>query len=488
MVYCIMDGGDSRMTETEIGRRIQKGTCTVLGLGISNTPLVRFLCNMGARVTVRDRKSPEELGDAAQEFLGAGVTFITGAQYLDHITEDVIFRSPGIRPDSGGIPAAVARGALLTSEMEWFFALTPATLIGVTGSDGKTTTTTLTHLMLKAACERRGYGRAYVGGNIGQPLLPLTEQMTKDDFAVVELSSFQLMTMTHAPRRSAVTNLSPNHLNWHTDMEEYAAAKRNIFSRPGAERVVLNAENEWDLSYAAGTDLPITFFSSVRCSYEEIVPPGKVGCCAVFEREGQIFFSDGREDTPVLETASIILPGRHNLENYMTAIALTWGLVPFDVIRRIASTFTGVAHRLEYVRTVGGVKYYNSSIDSSPSRTAAALSALKEKPIVICGGRDKHVPFAPLAEVLVRRAKAVVLTGEARDKILDALTCFPGFDPETLLVITEPDFTDAVNAARGLARPGDTVLLSPACTSFDAFRNFEERGDRFKQIVGEWKD
>ena len=480
-----------RLATDEIGARIRAGTVAVLGLGISNFPLVKKLVGMGARVTVHDQKSVAELGAGAAELERAGVRFVTGDGYLDHLDEDVIFRSPGIRPDAGGIPDALARGACLTSEMEWFMELTPATVIGVTGSDGKTTTTTVTALMLEKACERRGYGKTYVGGNIGQSLLPLAEQMTKEDFAVVELSSFQLMTMRHSPARSAITNLSPNHLNWHRDMEEYARAKCNIFSHRGAKRVVLNAENDWDCRIAAETALPVTLFSSVRPSFAAfsgLIPAGRRGCAAVYARDGKVYCSDGATESFILDASSIRLPGKHNLENYMTAIALTRGYVSPEIVREVAETFPGVAHRLEYIRTVGGVKYYNSSIDSSPSRTCAALSALPERPVVICGGRDKHVPFDPLAAALVARAKAVVLTGEARGQISDALTRAPGFDPEKLPVVTEPLFDDAVRTAKRLAKAGDTVLLSPACTSFDAFRNFEERGNRFRDLVNGFPD
>lgn len=472
------------MRDGEIGRRVREGTCTVLGLGISNLPLLRMLVSMGARVTVRDRKSVAELGDAAEEFLSRGVRFITGEGYLDGITEDVIFRSPGIRPDAGSIPAAVTRGSFLTSEMEWFMEATPAQVIGITGSDGKTTTTTVTSLMLRRACEESGRGKTYVGGNIGQPLLPLIREMTEEDFAVVELSSFQLMTFTRSPARAAVTNLSPNHLNWHRNMEEYADAKRRIFSCPGCGQVVLNAENEWDRRFAGETALPVTFFSSVRSSYRDVVPAGREHSRAVYARDGRVYCSDGVTETYVMDTTSILLPGRHNLENYMTAISLVWGLVPTEIMREVAETFPGVEHRLEYVRTVGGVKYYNSSIDSSPSRSCAALSALEGPLVVICGGRDKHVPFDTLAAALVARAKAVVLTGEAREQIRNALLQCPQYDKERLPIVTAPEFGDAVLAAKRLAAPGDTVLLSPACTSFDAFRNFEERGNRFKEIVG----
>ncbi len=458
------------------------GKTAVCGIGISNLPLIDFLLGLGADITARDKKSREQLGKDAADLEKRGVKLILGEGYLDKLDEDVIFRTPGLRPDKPELAAAVAHGAQLTSEMELFMELTPARVIGVTGSDGKTTTTTLTYKMLEAELKRKGLGRVYVGGNIGTPLLPLVGDMTSDDFAVVELSSFQLYTMKISPERSAITNITPNHLDWHTDMAEYTKAKMNICTHPGAVRLTVNAENA--LTYKIGCESPleVTFFSSVKGSYDEIVPAGKPAY-AIFERDGMIMMSDGKAEEELLRTSDILLPGRHNVENYMTAISNVYGLVSRDIFTEIAKTFPGVEHRLEFVRELDGVKYYNGSIDSSPTRTAAALSALKVKPVVICGGYDKKIPFAPLADALCARAEAVVLTGATAEKIKTALDECPAYDPAKLSVVTEPDFTIAISRARSLARPGGIVLLSPACASFDRFKNFMERGNFFKEIV-----
>ena len=496
------------MRNSVVLNRIQGGACTVLGYGISNRPLVEWLLSHGAKeVTVRDKRSAEDMeksGDFAR-LEALGVTLVCGEDYLKDLDGDVIFRSPGIRPDLPEIRAAAARGGVLTSEMELFLTLTEATVVGISGSDGKTTTTTLTSLLLTEACKRRGCGRVYLGGNIGTPLLPFAEAMNPDDFAVVELSSFQLMTMGEgaAVTRGALTNITPNHLNWHTDMEEYVAAKAHLLGG-SPEAAVLNGRDENTRRIGASLTCPVVWFTGERdlpCGYlPETLNPVR-GDRAVYEREGSIVAvtpaEEGLIETPMLAVSRIRIPGRHNVENFMTAIGLTLPhITPADA-EAVADSFTGVAHRLELVREIpregGVIRFYNSSIDSSPTRTCAALSAMEEMntalhrspPVVICGGQDKHIPFAPLAEGLCRMAASVILTGEARGQILDALRACPDYDPEKLPVTVIPDYREAMRHACRTAQDGDTILLSPACTSFDAFKNFEERGEVFREIVKE---
>ncbi|MBR2906528.1 MAG: UDP-N-acetylmuramoyl-L-alanine--D-glutamate ligase [Clostridia bacterium] len=462
-----------RVTALLSGRR-----CAVLGLGISNRPLCDFLVDHGATVTACDQKPVTEI-KGADALLSRGVALSTGKDYLSPLVRerfDYVFRSPGIRPDAPEILAAIENGAVLTSEMELFFDLTPATVIGITGSDGKTTTTTLTSLFLEEAGKRTGR-RVFLGGNIGSPLLPRLYEMTERDYAVVELSSFQLMTMKRSPARSVVTNLSPNHLNWHVDMDEYVSAKCNIFRHTGNECVVLNRENEtgWGCAaLAASVGTTVVPFSS------DLSRDLTGGVC---RRDGAIGFMRGGEFSPVLDESEIRLPGVHNIENYEAAIAVTRGLVTNEDILAVARSFTGVKHRLEPVREKDGVIYYNSSIDSSPSRTVAALSAIDRPPVVICGGRDKHVPFSPMADALCERAVGIVLTGEAAGQIHEAILASPLYRPETIPILRVPAFDEAVRAASKMARPGEAVLLSPGCTSFDAFQNFEERGERFREVV-----
>lgn len=442
----------------------------VLGIGVSNTPLIDLLLGAGAQVTACDRKPRESFGGLAEELERAGAVLRLGEHYLDGLTQEIIFRTPGMRPDIEPLARAHSAGARITSEMEVFFEVCPCRIIGVTGSDGKTTTTTLISEMLRAQ------GRScHLGGNIGFPLLAKAGQMKPEEFAVIELSSFQLMTMTKSPHIAVVTNVSPNHLDMHRSMEEYIEAKCRIFKNQGTDDVlVYNEDNEITRGFGARAPGSVLPFSRTQCLDE-----------GVFVKDGQIVFRRHGREEAVIKTRDILIPGAHNVENYMAAIAATRGIVSNEAVLQVARTFPGVEHRIELVREHNGVKYYNSSIDSSPTRTAAALRSFSQKTIVICGGYDKKIPFEPLGQVLVEKAKAVVLTGATADKIEAAVRTAPGYDPEKLPVIREPAFDDAVKAAAALACAGDVVILSPACASFDAFANFAQRGLRFKQLVKE---
>ena len=334
-----------------------RGRAVILGLGVSNLPLARMLAARGANLEIRDSKELSALGPAAAELAASGAEFICGADPTcglcrEGIENAVIFRSPGIRPDAGDIPEAVRRGAFLTSEMEWFCDATPSTVIAVTGSDGKTTTTTLTYLLLSSAAKRNG-GHVYVGGNIGTPLLDRVNEMKPGDYAVLELSSFQLMTMRGMASRAAITNITPNHLNWHTGMDEYIRAKYNVMGND-TELIVLNAKSA---DTAAAVDAyperrgAVTFFSAHTASYDETVPEAHRGRAnAVFLRGDSIVFSDGQSEEEILRRTDIKLPGLHNVENYMTAAALTRGLITRDDLVEVARTFGGVPHRIEFVR------------------------------------------------------------------------------------------------------------------------------------------
>ena len=470
------------MNSPEFFLKFKNKKCEVLGFGLSNKPLVKLLLGAGAEVCVRD-KNTKILDDPAISLEYAGAEFCLGDSYLDGVSGNFVFRSPGIRHDLPEIKNAIDNGASLTSEMEEFFYATPSKIFGITGSDGKTTTTTLTHLFMDAMAKKNCRGRAYVGGNIGQPLLPLVGEMTGDDVAIVELSSFQLMTARKCPERALITNITPNHLNWHPDMDEYIEAKCNIFMRGGCRHIVLNADNEVTREIARNTDIDTVYFSSRMSEYDAIVHEHKRGSLAIYEKDGYIVASRGDIEEKILEVDKILIPGRHNVENYMAAIGLTWGLVDIEVIEEIATTFPGVRHRLELVREREGVKYYNGSIDSSPTRTAAALSALKGGIVAICGGYDKNIPFDTLAKTLTEKARAVVLTGATMEKIYNEIQKCPTYSKEKLTVICEPDFDLAVMRASEIAMRGESVILSPACASFDRFKNFEERGDRFCDLV-----
>ena len=458
--------------------------CAVVGLGVSNRPLIGFLLMRGAIVCARDRKTREELGEVIDELEKQGATFKLGEDYLDGLDEEIIFRSPGMRPDIPEFAAAVERGAVLTSEMELFFELTPATVIGITGSDGKTTSTTLTGLILSQEYKDDEKTRIFVGGNIGTPLLPMVADMTERDFAVVELSSFQLQNIKHSPHVTAVTNVTPNHLNWHTGMDEYTEAKANGFRYSPCRRAVLNAENRITAELAKSADVPVTYFSSKKESYTEF--PLKDGDSAVYVRDGKIYLWYENTEREIMQAAQLLLRGRHNLENLMTAIALTFEYASPESVREVATTFTGVKHRMEPVRVSNGVTYYDSSIDSTPVRTAAVLSAMPAKPIVICGGSDKGTPYEPLADAICEYAKAAVITGATAGKILTALSQKNEVQEGKIPVYLQPDFGEAVKLACTTAQEGDIVLLSPACASFDAFKNYKERGMAFRAIIEQY--
>ncbi len=474
------------MTATELIRKIQNGKTAVLGFGISNVPLTEYLLSLGAALTVRDKKSFDKLPPEAAALRERGVRFLTGEDYLAGLSGDVIFRSPGIRPDLPEIAAAVRAGAVLTSEAELFFLLSPCRKVGITGSDGKTTTTTVTSLLLAEAIRLTGgRGRAEVGGNIGIPLIRQLPRLTKEDFICAELSSFQLMTFTaFSPEVAVLTNLSPNHLNWHTGMEEYAGAKENIFRHPPCRALVTNAANATTAAIAARAqqDLPVTLFSSAGR------PAG--GARRIWLEGGDVLTEAGGVPFCLFRDVSRIrIPGLHNVENYMAAAGavLASGFseeTAAAALAAVAPSFGGVEHRMEFVRRLSGVDYFNSSIDSSPTRTAAALSSFADrKSVLICGGSDKHIPFDSLARTLAAHAKAVVLTGETMGKIAAAIDASPEAKTSPLRVFCEPDFALAVKKAASLAEPGERVILSPACASFDAFPNFEVRGRRFKELV-----
>jgi len=436
------------------GKRI-----AVLGLGVSNRPLVRLLLEFGCDVTGCDRTPREKLDGEVLELENMGCKLRCGDTYLDGVEAEILFRTPGMHPGHPAIRALADKGAQVTSEMEVFFAVCPCNLIAVTGSDGKTTTTTLISEMLKAAGKQ-----VWLGGNIGTPLLPLVRQMRETDFAVVELSSFQLMDMTRSPQRALITNLSPNHLDVHKDMDEYVDAKKNIFKFQDEKGLlVLNHDN-------AITD---GFFGNgVTRKFSR---QGDAYVCM----KGDVICRNGEE---VLNVKDILIPGVHNVENYMAAIAMVEGLVDDETIRHVARNFGGVEHRIELVRIKDGVRFYNDSIASSPSRTIAGLRSFKEKVILIAGGYDKHIPYDVLGPEVCAHVKKLFLCGATAPQIRTAVESCEAEKPE----ITDcGDFESAVRAAAAAAESGDVVLMSPASASFDQFKNFMVRGECFKKIIKE---
>ena len=434
----------------------------VLGLGVSNRPLVRLLLDFGCQVTGCDKTPREKLDGEVLELEKAGCTLHVGENYLDGVEADVVFRTPGMHPANPAIQALVSRGAQVTSEMEVFFEVCPCTILAVTGSDGKTTTTTLVSEMLKAEGKT-----VWLGGNIGTPLLPLVRQMKPSDFAVVELSSFQLMDMKRSPARAVITNLAPNHLDIHKDMAEYVQAKTNIFRYQDENGIlILNADNPITAAFRGnGKTL---FFSR--------------------QKEADVCLVDGvicRHGEKVLKTSEILIPGVHNVENYMAAIAMVDGLVSDETIRQVARTFGGVEHRIELVRVKDGVRFYNDSIASSPSRTIAGLRSFPEKVILIAGGYDKHIPYDVLGPEICAHVKKLFLGGATGEKIRQAVISCPEYDPKALEITDCGCFEPAVRAAAAAAKTGDVVLMSPASAAFDQFKNFMVRGDFYKKLVKE---
>ena len=434
----------------------------VLGLGVSNRPLVRLLLEFGCDVIGCDKTPREKLDDEVLALEKAGCKLHVGETYLDGVEADIVFRTPGMHPSNPAIEALRARGAEVTSEMEVFFEVCPCTLLAVTGSDGKTTTTTLVSEILKAAGKT-----VWLGGNIGTPLLPLVREMKETDYAVVELSSFQLMDMKRSPARAVITNLAPNHLDIHKDMAEYIEAKTNIF-RYQDERglLILNADNAITSGFRGnGTT---RFFSR--------------------QKEADVCVTDGvicRHGEKVLPVGDILIPGVHNVENYMAAIAMVEGLVDDETIRHVAKTFGGVEHRIELVRVKDGVKFYNDSIASSPSRTIAGLRSFPEKVILIAGGYDKHIPYDVLGPEICKHVKKLFLGGATGEKIRQAVISCPEYDSQKLEIMDCGSFEPAVRAAAAAAKAGDVVLMSPASAAFDQFKNFMVRGEYYKKLVKE---
>lgn len=449
------------------GKRI-----AVIGIGVSNTPLIRLLLSGGCDVTACDKRTLAEMGMEALELIDMGAKLKLGESYLEGLDHDVIFRTPGLMPFDQHLEAAKARGSVITSEMEVFFALCPCRTVAITGSDGKTTTSTIIAELLKHA----GY-TVHLGGNIGHPLLCDIPAMHSDDFAVLELSSFQLHSMKCCPDVAVITNISPNHLDKHKDYQDYIDAKRAIYSmQTEADHLILNFDDEHTPYYRDSAKSKISYFSDISA-----IDNG------VSSIDGDICRVHNGEYAHIMSADEIKLPGEHNLLNYLAAFAAVDGLVTDEDCREVAVHFAGVEHRLEQVRVLRGVTYINDSIGTSPTRTAAGLHAMPVKPIIIVGGYDKNIPFDGLGDDLCRLAKEVIFTGDTADKIYNAVINSQYYSESGLRLTKCDEFDDAVKTAHSHAESGDIVLLSPACAAFDHFKNFAERGKHFKELIMELK-
>ena len=441
------------------GRRV-----AVCGLGRTHVPVVRQFLEHGAEVLACDKRERASLGETADELEQAGATLRLGEGYLDDLQVDLILRSPGMNPTLPPLEEARARGVRVTTEMELVLELSPAPVYGVTGSDGKTTTTSIVAGLLQAAGHT-----VHLGGNIGWPLLPGIERIRPEDIVVVELSSFMLMHMERSPQVSVVTNIAPNHLDWHTDMAEYIEAKRNIVRHQGpGDRAVLNADNAIAAGFAEGLKSRVFRFSRL----------GEVERGTYLGEDGVLYGRDGSESIPILPVKEIRLPGNHMIENFLAAFAAVWGVVPPAVMGAFARGFGGVPHRCELVRELDGVKWYNDSIGTSPTRTIAGLRAFGHGVILIAGGYDKHIPYDPLGPVAAETVSAAILMGDTAPAIQAAIRAC-----SNLPIYRVKNMEEAVLTARRLAEPGEIVFLSPASASFDMYKDFEERGDNFKRLV-----
>lgn len=459
---------------TEFFRWVKGKKIAFIGVGVTNTDCIRLFAKKGAEVSVLDRKSREQLGALADEFEQSGIRLVLGDGYLDGLTGyDAVFRAPGMYFHHPALEKARQEGAVITSEMELFFRLCPCKTYAVTGSDGKTTTTTLIAEMLKASGKK-----VYKGGNIGRALLPVVEEVSSDDAAVVELSSFQLISMRQSPDVAVITNVAPNHLDVHRDMQEYIDSKKNlILHQDGFSRTVLNRDNAItrDMTGLVRGEL-LTF------SRQEAPRFG-----AYLRQDGMLCMRCHGAETEILPMEQIRLPGLHNVENFLAAYSAVWGDVPVEIMARTAQEFGGVEHRMELVRELGGVKWYNDSIGTSPTRTIAGLKSFGQKIILIAGGYDKKIPYEPLAPYLCEKVSHLILMGATGPKIQQALEACPDYDGQHPALHWAESMEQAVQTADGLAGSGDIVALSPASASFDLYPNFEKRGEHFKRLVAALK-
>ena len=443
----------------------------LIGIGRSNVPLISLFSSYGAKVVACDRRSFEELGEFATIAQESGATLSLGENYLDDIDVDIVLRTPGMKYYLDSLTKMRNNGVVVTSEMELFFDLCPCKIIGITGSDGKTTTTTIISEILKKSGKT-----VHLGGNIGKPLLPDIENINATDIAVVELSSFQLISMRKSPDISIVTNIEPNHLDIHKDMQEYVDSKKNVIAHQNAfSKAVLNLDNT----------LSNSFSEDVRGELRKFSRKSEVfnGCYLDGEN---IVYSEFGNKTTIMSIKDIKIPGMHNVENFMTAISAVWGLVDIQDIVHVAKNFCGVAHRAEFVRELNGVRFYNDSIASSPTRTACGtLSLYDEKILLICGGYDKNLDYTDLGSLICKKVKHLILLGATADKIETAVKNSADFADCGINIVRVGSMEEAVKKSSELAVDGDIVSMSPASASFDMYKDFEQRGNHFKQLVNE---
>ena len=442
------------------------------GIGKSNLPLIKMLADKKISVIAYDFKNSEKISQNILESISGNkyITLRLGDESVWEENIDIIIKTPGISFYSENIKKAREKGTIVTSEMEMFFELCPCTIIGITGSDGKTTVSTIIAEILKADGKK-----VHLGGNIGKPLLPEINSIKKDDFAVVELSSFQLLSMRKSPDIAVITNISPNHLDVHKNMDEYIFAKKQILLHQSAfSKAVLNFDNDETKKLIADVRGQCLYFSRKE----------KLNNGVWVDENKNIVYSLNEKCEKIINISDIKIPGNHNVENYLAAITATKDLVKIESIKAVAQSFSGVNHRIEFVRNVNGVRYYNDSIASSPTRVIkGTLSLFDKKIILIAGGYDKKTPFDELGKKIIEKVSILILMGNAAQKIENSVINLPGFKSTDLKIIHVKNMEDAVKEAQKNSTSGDIVVLSPACASFDLYNNFEERGNHFKTLV-----
>ena len=456
----------------EFNEYIKYRKVAIIGLGVSNVPLLDYLYEKKANVTVFDERNIDDIPkDIMDKITSYNFTFYLGKNCLENLNGfNVIFRSPSCLPTREELQQESSRGAIVTTEIEMLMQMAPCKVIGVTGSDGKTTTTSLINAIL-----RKANYNTYLGGNIGTPLFTKLSEMKPDDIIVLELSSFQLMGMEISPNISVITNITPNHLNIHKDYNEYIEAKKNIFKYQNEDEiVVLNYDNEITRNCAKEANSKVIFFSS-----KEKLDNGFI------VDEGIIKECEDKVRKHILNTEDVILRGTHNYENIATAIAATRTLVDLDIAVEAVKEFKPVEHRLELIREIDRVKWYNDSVSSSPTRTIAGLNSFDEEIILIAGGYDKNLDYTPIAKPIVDKVKGLILLGQTSDKIFDAVKQELEDEHKDLDIYVCDSLEQTVLLAKKIAKPGQIVLFSPASASFDMFKNFADRGNKFKKLVND---
>ncbi len=454
----------------EFEEYIKNRKVAIIGLGVSNLPLIDYFHDKKSIVTVFDSR---EIGEIPKEIIDKVTNYAMemslGKSYLNKLHGfDLILRSPSCLPTVPELEEEANRGAIVTTEVELLMKMCPAQIIGVTGSDGKTTTTTLIYEILKKA----GYN-CYVGGNIGIPLFTKLHEIMPDDKVVLELSSFQLMGIEVSPSISVITNITPNHLNVHKDYEEYIEAKKNIFKYQDRDGIViLNYDNEITRDCSAEVKGNVIFFSSKeKLDNGYIVDDDVIKEC------------DDKLRKHIIGTKELTIRGKHNYENICAAIAATKTLVDVSIAIEVIKTFPGVEHRIEFVKEINGVKWYNDSASSTPSRTISGLNAFDEEVVLIAGGADKNLDYTPLAKPILDKVKTLILMGQTSGKIFDVVKEAEESENKELNIYMVNSLSQAVILAKRYSLPGQIVLFSPASTSFDMFKNMYDRGQKFKDIV-----